>query len=126
MDYRKIQLVGEGKTKRLWTTNDDRLLIAEYSDDAMMYHGKQKLYFEGKGHYCAEIAALLMTQLHDNNIPTDFVQTISSNCLLVKKAEMIPIEVVVRNYAAGSMCKRLGLEPGKKLKSPVLGILLQK
>lgn len=120
MDYRKIQLVGEGKTKRLWTTNDDRLLIAEYSDDAMMYHGKQKLYFEGKGHYCAEIAALLMTQLHDNNIPTDFVQTISSNCLLVKKAEMIPIEVVVRNYAAGSMCKRLGLEPGKKLKSPVL------
>ena len=108
MDYRKIQLVGEGKTKRLWTTNDDRLLIAEYSDDAMMYHGKQKLYFEGKGHYCAEIAALLMTQLHDNNIPTDFVQTISSNCLLVKKAEMIPIEVVVRNYAVGRYITGIG------------------
>lgn len=120
MEYQKLALVGEGKTKRLWKTNDDKHIIVEYSDDAMLYHAKKKLYFEGKGRYCNEINAILMQQLEANNIPTDFVKKLSDNCLLVKKAEMIPIEVVVRSYAAGSMCKRLGIPLHQKLKSPVL------
>lgn len=120
MQYPKVQLIGEGKTKRLWTTSDEKHIIVEFSDDAMLYHAKKKLYFEGKGHFCSEINALLMQQLEENNIPTHFVRKLSGNCQLVKKAEMIPIEVVVRNYAAGSMCKRLGIAPHVKLKSPVL------
>ncbi len=120
MEYKKLELIGEGKTKRLWKTDNDKHIIVEYSDDAMMYHAKKKLYFEGKGHYCNEINAIIMQQLEANNIPTDFVCKLSENSLLVKKAEMIPIEVVVRNYAAGSMCKRLGIPPHQKLKSPVL------
>ena len=120
MQYPKLELIAEGKTKRLWSTTDDKLVIAEYSDDAMLYHAKQKVYFAGTGHYCAEIDSLLMKQLYANNIPTHYVDRIEDNCLLVKKAEMIPIEVVIRNYAAGSMCNRLGIEHGKKLKSPVL------
>ncbi len=120
MDCKKLALIGEGKTKRLWQTDNEKHIIVEYSDDAMMYHGKKKLYFEGKGHYCNEINAILMQLLEDNNIPTDFVEKLSDNCLLAKKAEMIPIEVVVRNYSAGSMCTRLGLESHKKLKCPVL------
>ena len=58
--------------------------------------------------------------LEENNIPTDYICKVDENSILVKKAEMIPIEVVVRNYVAGSMSTRLGLEPHKKLKSPVL------
>lgn len=120
MDYPKLELIGEGKTKRLWRTTDDKHIIVEFSDDAMMYHGKKKLYFAGKGHLCNEINTILMKLLEENNIPTDFICKVDDNCILVKKAEMIPIEVVVRNYTAGSMAKRLGLPPHQKLKSPVL------
>lgn len=120
MELQKLELIGEGKTKRLWKTNDEKHIIVEFSDDAMMYHAKKKMYFEGKGRLCNEINAILMRQLEANNIPTDFVCKLSENSLLVKKAEMIPIEVVVRNYAAGSMCKRLGIPSQQRLKSPVL------
>ena len=120
MNYQKLALLAEGKTKRLWQTNDDKHVIVEYSDDAMMYHAKKKLYFPGKGHLCNEINTVLMRLLEENNIPTDFVEKLDDNSLLAKKAEMIPIEVVVRNYVAGSMSARLGLTPYQKLKSPVL------
>lgn len=120
MKYEKLQLLSEGKTKRLWATNSGSHAIAEFSDDAMMYHAKKKLYFEGKGRYCNEINALLMEYLEENNIATHFVERFNDNSIVVKKAEMIPIEVVVRNYSAGNMIQRLGLEYHKKLKNPVL------
>ena len=60
MNYEKLQLLSEGKTKRLWATNSATHAIAEFSDDAMMYHAKKKMYFKGKGRYCNEINALLM------------------------------------------------------------------
>lgn len=120
MEYKKLALIAEGKTKRVWQTNSDKHVIVEYSDDAMMYHAKKKLYFDGKGRLCNEINAILMKLLEDNNVPTDFVQKLDENSILAKKAEMIPIEVVVRNYVAGSMSTRLGLTPHQKLKSPVL------
>lgn len=120
MEYTKLQLLSEGKTKRLWATNSISHAIAEFSDDAMMYHAKKKLYFEGKGRYCNEINALLMQVLEENNIATHFVERFTDNSIVVKKAEMIPIEVVVRNYSAGNMIQRLGLEYHKKLKCPVL------
>lgn len=120
MNYEKTSLICEGKTKRLWNTNDKKHIIVEFSDDAMMYHAKKKIFFDGKGFLCNEINAILMKALDQNNVPTDFVCKLTENSLLAKRAEMIPIEVVVRNYSAGSMCKRLGLEPHRKLKSPVL------
>ncbi len=120
MEYHKLKLIGEGKTKRLWQTDDDKHIIVEFSDDAMMYHAKKKLYFPGKARLCNEINAIFMGLLEENNIPTDYICKVDSTSILVKKAEMIPIEVVVRNYVAGSMSTRLGLEPHKKLKSSVL------
>lgn len=120
MKYEKLQLLSEGKTKRLWATNSNAHAIAEFSDDAMMYHAKKKLYFAGKGRYCNEINSLLMTCLEENNIATHFVERFNENSIVVKKADMIPIEVVVRNYSAGNMIQRLGLEYHKKLKNPVL------
>ena len=120
MKYEQKQLLSEGKTKRLWATNSDRHAIAEFSDDAMMYHAKKKLYFAGKGRYCNQINALLMEYLEENNIATHFVERFADNAIVVKKAEMIPIEVVVRNYSAGNMIQRLGFEYHKKLKNTVL------
>lgn len=120
MKLDKRNLISEGKTKRLWATDNPKCAIAEFSDDAMMYHRKNKLYFPGKGRLCNEINSVLMQVLADNNIPTHFVEKYSDSETVVKLAEMIPMEVVVRNYTAGTMIERLGLEYHKKLKSPVL------
>lgn len=116
----KQQLLYEGKTKRMWQTDDPKLAIAEFSDDAMMYHAKKKQYFEGKGVYCNKINAILMQTLEENNIATHFVSLNDDNSSVVRRAEMIPVEVVVRNYAAGSIVDRLGLPYHSKLRFPVL------
>lgn len=116
----KQQLLYEGKTKRMWQTDDPKLAIAEFSDDAMMYHAKKKQYFEGKGAYCNKINAILMQNLEENNIATHFVSLNDDNSSVVHRAEMIPVEVVVRNYAAGSIVDRLGLPYHSKLRFPVL------
>ena len=116
----KQQLLYEGKTKRMWQTDDPKLAIAEFSDDAMMYHAKKKQYFEGKGAYCNKINAILMQNLEENNIATHFVSLNDDNSSVVRRAEMIPVEVVVRNYAAGSIVDRLGLPYHSKLRFPVL------
>lgn len=116
----KQQLLYEGKTKRVWQTDDPKLAIAEFSDDAMMYHAKKKQYFEGKGAYCNKINAILMQNLEENNIATHFVSLNDDNSSVVRRAEMIPVEVVVRNYAAGSIVDRLGLPYHSKLRFPVL------
>lgn len=116
----KQQLLYEGKTKRMWQTDDPKLAIAEFSDDAMMYHARKKQYFEGKGAYCNKINAILMQNLEENNIATHFVSLNDDNSSVVRRAEMIPVEVVVRNYAAGSIVDRLGLPYHSKLRFPVL------
>lgn len=116
----KQQLLYEGKTKRMWQTDDPKLAIAEFSDNAMMYHAKKKQYFEGKGAYCNKINAILMQTLEENNIATHFVSINDDNSSVVRRAEMIPVEVVVRNYAAGSIVDRLGLPYHSKLRFPVL------
>ena len=120
MEFTKRELISEGKTKRLWATDSKKHAIAEFSDDAMMYHGKRKLYFKNKGKLCNEINSILMQVLEENNIATHFVEKLSDSECVVKLAEMIPMEVVVRNYSAGNMQQRLGMDYHKKLKFPVL------
>ena len=120
MTYKKDQLISEGKTKRIWGTTSERHVIAEFYDDPTMYHAKTKQYFEGKGILCNKINALFMKLLEQNGINTHFVENFSDNAMVVRKAEMIPVEVVVRNYSAGSMHRRLGIPVKTKLKSPVL------
>ena len=120
MAYQKEQLISEGKTKRIWATTSDRHVIAEFYDDPTMYHAKKKQYFEGKSVLCNKINALFMKLLEQNGIHTHYVENFSENSCVVRKAEMVPVEVVVRNYAAGSMCRRLGIPERTKLKSTVL------
>lgn len=120
MAYQKQQLISEGKTKRIWATTSDRHAIAEFYDDPTMYHAKKKQYFDGKGILCNKINALFMTLLEQNGVNTHFVELYSDNSTVIRKANMIPVEVVVRNYSAGSMYRRLGIPERTKLKSPVL------
>ncbi len=120
MAYSKQQLISEGKTKRIWATESDRHVIAEFYDDPTMYHAKTKQYFAGKGILCNQINGLLMRYLEQNGISTHYVQNFSDNSMVVRKADMVPVEVVVRNYCAGSMSRRLGIPERHKLKSPVL------
>ncbi|MCH5156770.1 MAG: phosphoribosylaminoimidazolesuccinocarboxamide synthase [Clostridiales bacterium] len=120
MQLTKLNLISEGKTKRLWATESKTHAIAEFRDDAMMYHGKRKMYFPNKGKLSNEINAIMMQVLEENNIATHYVEKLSDNDCVVKLAEMIPMEVVVRNYSAGTMQQRLGMEYHKKLKFPVL------
>ena len=120
MEFTKLNLISEGKTKRLWATDSKKHAIAEFRDDAMMYHGKRKMYFQNKGKLCNEINAIMMQVLEENNVATHYVTKLSDNDCVVKLAEMIPMEVVVRNYSAGQMQQRLGMEYHKKLKFPIL------
>ncbi len=114
------ELVAEGKTKRLYSTVNDKHLIIEYIDNSINYHGKHMVAFDGKGTLVNEINSIIMKMLEDNGVATHFINKIDSNKSVVRRADMIPIEVVVHNYAAGSMCPRLGLTPQVKFKSPVL------
>lgn len=114
------ELVAEGKTKKLYTAKNSQHLVVEYIDDSINYHGKKKVAFDGKGKLVNYINNILMNLLENNGVSTHHIQRMDDNTSVVRRAEMIPVEVVVRNYTAGSMCKRLGLEPKQKLKSPVL------
>ncbi len=120
MQYEKKELIAEGKTKRVWATDNPRLAIVEFKDDALHYHGKKHVYFPGKGALSNKINAYLQELLDENGILTHFKCRYSDTESVMHLAEMIPVEVVVRNYTAGTMCKRLGLPERMRLKSPVL------
>jgi phosphoribosylaminoimidazole-succinocarboxamide synthase len=120
MKHEKIALIAEGKTKKVWQTQSEKHVIVEFKDDAMTFHGKKPIYFEGKGRLSNEINAILMRLLEESGIETHFVELYAADQSVVHRVEMIPVEVVVRNYVAGSMAARLGLEQGMKLKAPVL------
>lgn len=120
MQYEKKELIAEGKTKRVWATQNDRLVIVEFKDDALNYHGKKHVFFHGKGALSNQINAYLQKLLEENGIPTHFKCKYSDTESVMHLAEMIPVEVVVRNYTAGTMCQRLGLPECMRLKAPVL------
>ncbi|WP_336883589.1 phosphoribosylaminoimidazolesuccinocarboxamide synthase [Priestia koreensis] len=116
----KGDLLYEGKAKRIYATSEDQLLWLEYKNDATAFNGQKKAEIDGKAVLNNEISSLLFDMLHENNISTHFVQKLSTNEQLVKQVTIIPLEVVVRNIAAGSMAKRLGMVEGLPLKTPIV------
>ena len=116
----KIALLHEGKAKRVYTTTDPDLLVVEYKDDATAFNGLKKGRINNKGPLNNKISAFFFTLLAKNGVESHFVRLLSDREMLVKKLEIIPVEVVVRNLAAGSLVKRLGLEEGTPLARPVL------
>lgn len=109
------ELLYEGKAKRLFATEDETLLIAYFKDDLTAFNGEKKSAEAGKGALNCKISAQIFQLLEENGIPTHFVKQLDDNRMVVKNVDIIPIEVVVRNVAAGSLCRRFGLEEGVKL-----------
>ena len=116
----KGQLLYEGKAKRLYATEDSEILFVEYKDSATAFNGEKKAEIAGKGNLNNQITTLIFGKLQANGIASHFVKRLSDNEQLVRKVDIIPIEVVTRNIAAGSLAKRLGLEEGTSLKRPIV------
>lgn len=114
-----IQLY-EGKAKKVYATSDENLCIVSYKDDATAFNGVKKGTILGKGAINNRVTNSLMQMLEKNGIPTHFVEELSDRETVVKKVTIVPLEVIVRNIAAGSLAKRLGLEEGTKMNSTVL------
>jgi len=111
----KLEQLYEGKAKKVFKTDDPDLYLVDYKDDATAFNGAKKGTIADKGYYNNQISALLFKELESSGVPTHMVELTGDREMLVKSLEIIPIEVVVRNIAAGSLAKRLGFEEGRKL-----------
>ena len=116
----KQELLYEGKAKKVYTTQDPKLLIVAYKDDATAFNGQKKGTIHGKGAINNRMTNLLMDRLEREGIPTHLVEELSGRETLVKKVSIIPVEVIVRNIAAGSFSKRYGVEEGVVFDAPTL------
>ena len=116
----KQELLYEGKAKKVYTTQDPKLLIVAYKDDATAFNGQKKGTIQGKGAINNRMTNLLMDRLEREGIPTHLVEELSGRETLVKKVSIIPVEVIVRNIAAGSFSKRYGVEEGVVFDAPTL------
>lgn len=117
---KKLEQVYEGKAKKVFKTDDENLFIVDYKDDATAFNGLKKGTIAGKGAINNRMTNSMMQLLEQHGIPTHFVKELSERETLVKHVKIVPIEVIVRNVAAGSLAKRLGLAEGMRLKSTVL------
>ncbi|CAA6818710.1 MAG: Phosphoribosylaminoimidazole-succinocarboxamide synthase (EC [uncultured Sulfurovum sp.] len=111
----KTALLYEGKAKKIWHTEDEMLLISEFKDSLTAFNGEKKSSEAGKGALNNKISTELFKVLANKGIPTHFVDMLDENHMLHKKADVIYIEVIVRNIATGSLSRNLGIEDGKEL-----------
>ena len=116
----KGQLLYEGKAKRLYQTEQEDVLFVEYKNSATAFNGEKKAEIVGKGILNNRITTVIFEKLKTQGIDSHFVERISENEQLVRKVDIIPIEVVVRNIAAGSLAKRLGFEEGTPLSRTIV------
>ncbi len=110
----------EGKAKILYKTEDPNVLLVHFKDDATAFNAQKKGTIDRKGEYNCKITSHILQYLQTKGIPTHFIKQVSPTEILVKAVKIIPIEVVVRNISAGSLCKRLGLELGIVLPRPIV------
>ena len=116
---KKAQLY-EGKAKKVFETDNPELLIVDYKDDATAFNGLKKGTISGKGVINNQMSNMLMQKLEEKGVPTHFVKELSQRETLVKKVSIVPLEVIVRNIAAGSFSKRYGVEEGKVFEEPTV------
>lgn len=121
----KTELLYEGKAKKVYKTGDPELYIVEYKDDATAFNGLKKGSIAGKGVVNNRMSNLLFHLLQKAGVPNHYVKEISDRETIVKKVSIIPLEVIVRNTAAGSFSKRFGVAEGTKLKNPTLEFCLK-
>ncbi|MSS63496.1 phosphoribosylaminoimidazolesuccinocarboxamide synthase [Velocimicrobium porci] len=119
-DVEKLDLLYEGKAKKVFKTDVEDVYIVDYKDDATAFNGEKKGTIAGKGVINNRMTNYLFQMLEKEGIPTHFVEELSDRETAVKKVEIVPLEVIIRNVAAGSFSKRLGIEEGTKLIAPTL------
>lgn len=117
---KKKELLYEGKAKKVYTTENPDVLIVDYKDDATAFNGVKKGTIVGKGVVNNRMTNHIFKMLEEKGIPTHFIEELSDRETAVKKVEIVPLEVIVRNVAAGSFSKKLGIEEGFRLLSPTL------
>ena len=115
----KLEMLYEGKAKRIYSTAKEDEVIVYYKDDATAFNGEKKAQIDNKGLLNNAITTMIFEMLNEKGIKTHFIKKINEREQLCKKVEIVPLEVIVRNVAAGSMAKRLGLEEGYALKTTV-------
>jgi phosphoribosylaminoimidazole-succinocarboxamide synthase len=116
----KMDRLYEGKAKKVFATNDPDCVIVDYKDDATAFNGEKKGTISGKGVINNKMTNYMLAMLEKEGIPTHLVKEISDRETIVKKVSIVPLEVIVRNVAAGSFSKRMGVEEGAKLLCPIL------
>lgn len=116
----KMEQLYEGKAKKVYATNDPDLVIVDYKDDATAFNGEKKGTISGKGAINNRMTNYMFKMLEKEGVPTHLVEEINDRETIVKKVSIVPLEVIIRNVAAGSFSKRMGVEEGTKLLTPIL------
>lgn len=116
----KLEQIYEGKAKKVYKTDDPELYIVDYKDDATAFNGLKKGTIAGKGVINNQMSNRLMQIIEQKGVPTHFVKELSERETLVKKVSIVPLEVIVRNIAAGSFSKRYGVDEGMVFEEPVI------
>lgn len=117
---KKLEQLYEGKAKKVFATEDPDVVIVDYKDDATAFNGEKKGTIVGKGVINNRMTNYIFQVLEKEGVPTHYVEELSDRETAVKKVEIVPLEVIVRNVAAGSFSKKLGIEEGTKLLAPTL------
>ncbi len=113
-------LLYEGKAKKVFTTDEPDVLVHRYKDDATAFNARKRGSWEGKGRTNATMSAALFAYLETNGVPTHFVEQVDDTSIKTKKLTMLPVEIVVRNLATGSIKRLLGFEEGRRFKAPIV------
>ena len=119
------KLIYEGKAKKVFSHNDPNKVIIEFKDDATAFNALKKAKFEGKGKLNCSISARIFELLKKENIPTHFIELKNENTMIAQKIKVIPLEIVLRNIAYGSLCKQTTIKPGAVLAKPLIDIYLK-
>ena len=121
----KLKLIYEGKAKKIFSHEDSEKVIIEFKDDATAFNALKKANFKGKGELNCLITSKIFTFLAKNGIPTHFIGLRNNNSIIAQKIKIIPLEIVLRNKAYGSICKQTTITPGTILKEPLIDIYLK-
>jgi phosphoribosylaminoimidazole-succinocarboxamide synthase len=119
------ELLYEGKAKKVFATGEEGVLLHRYKDDATAFDGRKRGQIGGKGRTNATMSAAIFAYLEAQGVPTHFIEQVDDVSIKTKKLRMLPVEVVVRNVAAGSLAKRIGYEEGTPLKAPIVELYLK-
>ena len=121
----EYELIYEGKAKKVFSHDDADKVIIEFKDDATAFNALKKAKFKGKGKLNCLISARIFKHLIKNNIPTHFLELENDNTMIAQKIKVIPLEIVVRNTAYGSLCKQTNIKAGTNLTKPLIDIYLK-